>query len=255
MPQTIHRLRGYGIAATDGTIGKVSDALFDDQSSVVRWWVIDTGNWLPGRKVLLAPAAFSQPDADAKLLPTSLSKLQVEESPDLASDRPVDRQMEEAISRHYAWDPYSIGDVPAFIAPWGTAAVGALTPDRDEADAIAAEFETSAAETVDPHLRSAEGILGYHVHAADGEFGHVEDLVIADGLNRITHVVVDTGNWLPGRKVVVPIKRFTDVDWFDQTISTGLTREQIEQSPEFHADRPLEAEGATSEDAIGYWKL
>jgi hypothetical protein len=50
-------INGYAIEASDGDIGTVSDFLFDDASWLVRWLVVDTGNWLSGRKVLLPPSA------------------------------------------------------------------------------------------------------------------------------------------------------------------------------------------------------
>jgi hypothetical protein len=49
---------GYAIHASDGLIGTVSDFLFDDATWLVRWLVVDTGNWLPGRRVLLPPSAW-----------------------------------------------------------------------------------------------------------------------------------------------------------------------------------------------------
>jgi hypothetical protein len=42
---------GYAIAASDGKIGTVSDFLFDDASWLVRWLVVDTGNWLSGASI------------------------------------------------------------------------------------------------------------------------------------------------------------------------------------------------------------
>ena len=56
-------INGYAIAASDGHIGTVSDFLFDDTSWRVRWLVVDTGNWLSGRKVLLPPSVLGQLDA------------------------------------------------------------------------------------------------------------------------------------------------------------------------------------------------
>jgi hypothetical protein len=46
-------INGYAIEATDGWLGAVSDLLFEDVGWVVRWLIIDPGNWAPGRKVLL----------------------------------------------------------------------------------------------------------------------------------------------------------------------------------------------------------
>jgi hypothetical protein len=48
---------GYTIGANDGQLGKVTDFLFDYDTWLVRWLVIDTGSWLSGRKVLLPHAA------------------------------------------------------------------------------------------------------------------------------------------------------------------------------------------------------
>ena len=44
--------KGYAIEASDGRLGTVTDLLFEDVGWVVRWLVVDTGNWLPRRKVL-----------------------------------------------------------------------------------------------------------------------------------------------------------------------------------------------------------
>ena len=48
-------ITGYAIAAKDGSLGSVSDFLFDDESWLIRWLIVDTGKWLSGRKALLPP--------------------------------------------------------------------------------------------------------------------------------------------------------------------------------------------------------
>ncbi len=53
---------GYAITASDGRIGTVNDFLFEDSSWLVRWLVVDTGNWLSGRKVLLSPSVLGRLD-------------------------------------------------------------------------------------------------------------------------------------------------------------------------------------------------
>ena len=56
-------LHGFDIKATDGAIGSVDDFLFSDDDWIVRWAVIDTGNWLPSRQVLLPPNRLMLPEA------------------------------------------------------------------------------------------------------------------------------------------------------------------------------------------------
>ena len=65
----------------------------------------------------------------------------------------------------------------------------------------------------DPHLRSAREVIGYYVAATDGDIGHVEDLVIDDATWMLPQLVIDTRNWLPGRKVLIDTSRLRSVDW------------------------------------------
>jgi PRC-barrel domain len=58
MLKNIKDIYGTKLTATDGEIGHVKDFYFDDKSWAVRYLVVDTGSWLPGRLVLLAPQAF-----------------------------------------------------------------------------------------------------------------------------------------------------------------------------------------------------
>src|SRR5215204_1752390 len=99
-------LEGYVIEASDGRLGSVSDFLFEDTSWIIRWLVVDTGNWLSGRKVLLPPSALGEPDPSRRQFPIKLTMQQVKDSPDIETDRPVSRQHETHIYRHYGWNPY-----------------------------------------------------------------------------------------------------------------------------------------------------
>ena len=60
-------LHGFDIKATDGAIGSVDDFLFSDDDWIVRWAVIDTGNWLPSRQILLPPNRLT---SAAKAMPS-----------------------------------------------------------------------------------------------------------------------------------------------------------------------------------------
>ncbi|HEV3349502.1 MAG TPA: PRC-barrel domain-containing protein, partial [Methylomirabilota bacterium] len=90
--------KGLTIAALDGDLGSVADLYFDDLSWTVRYLVVDTGTWLPGRQVLISP--LSVREAGDKIL-VALTQAQVKDSPPVESDKPVNRQQEEAIARYY----------------------------------------------------------------------------------------------------------------------------------------------------------
>jgi sporulation protein YlmC with PRC-barrel domain len=233
MLQSINDLMGYRIAAADGEIGTVADVLFDDRSSAVRYYVVDTGTWLSGRQVLLPPAVFGAPDRSERRLPTALTRQQVESSPDIATDEPVSRQLEESMHAHYGWEPYWRFGTPVLAAPWtgGLAVLGPAIPESDSA--AAREARARIEEGQDPNLRSANEVIGYYVKARDGDIGHVEDLLLDDEQAMIRYLVIDTRNWLPGRKVLVSTQWLSDVDWSENRVTVDLTRAEIESSPEY----------------------
>ena len=81
MKRSINSLIGYAIGATDGEIGKVKEFYFDDLTWTVRYLVVETGNWLNGRKVLLSPQALLTPDWKNEVFPINLTKEKIKNSP------------------------------------------------------------------------------------------------------------------------------------------------------------------------------
>ena len=96
-------LKNYAIHATDGTIGHVQDFYFDDEAWVIRYLVVDTGTWLSSRKVLISPVAIGRPNWIEKILPVSITKEQVKQSPDIDTDKPVSRQNEVEYLGYYGY--------------------------------------------------------------------------------------------------------------------------------------------------------
>ena len=106
MLTSLNDILGYSIAARDGEFGSVSDFYFDDHYWSVRYLVVDTGNWLPGRKVLLSPSTIGTLSHDDKRLSVDLDKQQIEDSPGVDSDAPVERQQEIELHDYYQWPYY-----------------------------------------------------------------------------------------------------------------------------------------------------
>ena len=59
------------------------------------------------------------------------------------------------------------------------------------------------AKAWDRHLRSTHAVSGYHVGALDGDIGHVEDFIVHDETWTFRYLIVNTGSWWPGKKVLV----------------------------------------------------
>jgi hypothetical protein len=145
------QLRGYAVEATDGGIGSVINTLFDDERWVVRYLVVDTGTWLPGRKVLVSPLNVRELDWGRSAVWLSLTRDQVKNSPDIDSDRPVSRQREIDFYRYYGYPRYWGG-----VGLWGTADTPDMLARADEARQVAEMRARDLEPPDDVHLRDAK---------------------------------------------------------------------------------------------------
>jgi len=75
----------------------------------------------------------------------------------------------------------------------------------------------------------AANLVGYHVHARDGDIGKIDEATDEVGSSRL---VVDTGPWIFGRKVVLPAGTVERIDVDDRKVYVDLTKDQIKDSPE-----------------------
>ena len=205
MHYSVRNLKGYVIGATDGDIGKVDDFYFDDDFWTIRYLVAETGSWLLDRKVLISPFALGEVDVSRERFDVTLTKKQVEKSPDIDTDKPVSRQHEALYLDYYGYPYYWGGDYL-----WGYMAY----PRLSEADLRRDETAQAKHEAAyDSHLRSANSVTGYHIEATDGDIGHVEDFIIDGETWEIRYMVVDTQNWWPGKKVLVAPQWIDRVSW------------------------------------------
>jgi hypothetical protein len=73
-------------------------------------------------------------------------------------------------------------------------------------------------------------VTGYSVEAVDGHIGKVDEATYDVHANRI---VVDTGPWIFGHKVILPAGTIERVDRDEQTVHVDLTKSQIEDAPRY----------------------
>ena len=79
----------------------------------------------------------------------------------------------------------------------------------------------------DGHLRSSEIVMGCSVQALDGSLGHVADLLLDERDWTLPCIVIDTGHWLPGRRVRVAAASVGEIDWIGRKVHLALEREAI----------------------------
>lgn len=88
-------------------------------------------------------------------------------------------------------------------------------------------------------LLSVKGLLGYTIRAQDGDIGKVEALYFEDGLWAIRYLVVKVGSWLDRRRVLIVPAAIDQIDTMDGALHTGLTREQVKNSPDVESHPSL----------------
>jgi hypothetical protein len=240
-------IKGYAISASDGKIGTINDVLFDDTSWLARWLVVDTGNWLSGRKVLLPSSALGHVDATQEVCSIKLTVQKIKDSPDIATDRPVSRQMESSLYGHYGYSPYwnsgygYMGGI-GYLGGYGyMGGPGGAMPITLGMRPHENEISDAELDRLDVHLRSIDAVTGYHIHASDGHIGHVEDFLIDDSDWSIRYLVVDTKNWWPGKTVLISPRPVAEIDWTDRVVSINLPRNKLQAGPAYDASMTIDS--------------
>lgn len=237
-------IQSYRIHATDGEIGEIDDLYFDDHAWVVRYMVVETGTWLEHRHVLISPISVRVVDWETNEVYVSLTRDQVKNAPDIDTHKPISRQNEISFHRYYGWPFYWAGEGlwGGAMAPGALYGVPLVEPmldvDKQKAES-APPIEVGTETPADTHLRSTGQVLGYRIHARDGQVGHLSDFLIDDESWRIDYMVINTSNWWPGKKVIVPPTWVTQINWADRQITVDLKRETVKNSPEFDPETIL----------------
>lgn len=100
---------GYAISAMDGEIGHVEDMLVDDETWAIRYFVVNTGNWWLGHKVLVAPQWIRQVSWIDESAKVDLSRESVRGAPVHDSTAELNRQHEAGLYEHHGRPGYWVG--------------------------------------------------------------------------------------------------------------------------------------------------
>jgi hypothetical protein len=206
MLKKLTTLQNCKLAGPDGAIGLVKDFYIDDVTWKVRYVAADTDAWLPGRRVLLPPAAFEgigfgKIDDATGMLRVNLTRRQIEAGPVTDSHRPLPPEFVAQCDRHYDWVP--------------TARESSLSGPPPPA-------------TV--HLRSTQAVIGYEIHATDGAVGTLVNFMVHERTWTIRELVVQTGHWFNRKTVYLLPENVLGISAETAVVSVSLTREDIAQT-------------------------
>jgi hypothetical protein len=229
MMHLAQKVAGATVRGVDGEIGTLEDFYFEEDRWTVRYLLVDTGKWFSGKRVLISP--MSVRDGWGRTgVPLGLTKEQVWNSPEIDEGVSLSRACETNVLAYYGYPDY-----------WGAASIWG---DYDSPMALAAgaAAESKSAPPVstgiDPearHLRSIKKSTGYHLHARNGEIGHVDDFLIGEQSWRIRYLLVDTSNWIGGRSVIVSSETVEGIDPGRGQLYVAADRDGIAKAPELES--------------------
>lgn len=102
----------YNIEAADGPIGHIEDFIIDDETWAIRYLVINTRNWWPGKKVLVAARWIERVSWDESKVFIKLSREKIKKAPEYTETAPPTREYETKLHGHYNRQGYWV-DEPA----------------------------------------------------------------------------------------------------------------------------------------------
>jgi hypothetical protein len=88
-------------------------------------------------------------------------------------------------------------------------------------------------------LRNSNKLKGLAIHATDGELGTAEEFYFDDESWTIRYLVVETGGWLGGKRVLISPYSIAQADWLARRIDVALTKKQVENSPSVDTQLPV----------------
>jgi hypothetical protein len=101
-----HAITGYRVESADGEIGHIDGFVVDDHSWAIRYLAVATRNWLPGKKVLVAPAWAEGISWEDSSVHIGLTREAIKTAPEYLESEPLTRQYEDQIYSHYGHTPY-----------------------------------------------------------------------------------------------------------------------------------------------------
>ena len=245
--QPASRLVRCMLHAVDGEIGTVEALYLDDASWIVRYLLVDTGDWLAGRRILISPVAVGEVWENEKAVFIELTRRQIRNSPPLDARQTVSRVYEAAYYKYYGWPVYWEDDWLCAVPP----------------SAASPEVQPSAGEAAhtrhrEMRLQRTNGLDGCVIVTHDGAIGQIRDLIVDTRYWVIRYLVIETHDGQPGRHVLVSPCWIERVSWRDRLMNIGLASASIDSAPGYDPctgiSRDYEARLFRHYGRRGYWQ-
>jgi uncharacterized protein YrrD len=104
--RSVREVEGYGVGVVDGDIGHIADFMIDEKDWAIRYLVVDTRNWWPGKHVLMSPQWVERVSWDERKVYADLAGDTIKDAPEYAQDSVISRAYEIDLYLHYSRESY-----------------------------------------------------------------------------------------------------------------------------------------------------
>jgi hypothetical protein len=221
--QMAQALEGRALQVADGGIGTLEALCFDAVSWVTRYLIVDTGDWLGGRRVLVPPLAVDDTSVHASAIDVELTRRQVEGSPPLDAGRPILRAYEARYYAYYNWPPY-----------WEIDPLAGLLLSQVPVSPELVTGESASSRYQESHLHHSTEVYGCEIVARDGTAGKIRDLAIELRYWSLRYLVIAIHDNGSARNVLLSPAWISHVNWRDRRVNVDLQRAAIVSAPCFN---------------------
>jgi hypothetical protein len=225
MLRSVKSLYGCPVEATDGTIGKVHEFFFIDDSWDIAYVVVRTGGLVYGRKILVPPSLFRRVETSSRITIVGLKREQAMDLPGIESDLPVSLFNETLLRGYYEVSAPAGGTamIPGPVLPPPLSA-------EEEREIALLERDRNL------HLRRTREVVRYDLKLNDRLQCAIDDFFMDDVSWRIKYFEASSGGWMNRRKFLVDSTNITEIRWGTKQVTAelaGETRREWDHSRRF----------------------
>jgi hypothetical protein len=109
--RSTYGVSGHHIQTLDGELGHVADFIIDDENWAIRYLIVDTHNWWPGKKVLVSPQWIERVSWGERKVFVNLSRETIKQSPEYTDEALLTRDYEISLLGHYNRKGYWVDEL------------------------------------------------------------------------------------------------------------------------------------------------
>jgi sporulation protein YlmC with PRC-barrel domain len=109
--RSTYAVTGHHVQAIDGEIGHVEDFVIDDETWAIRYLIVGTLNWWPGKKVLVSPQWIDRVSWHERKVFAHLTRQTIKQSPEFTQESLLTRDYEMQLHQHYNSQGYWVDEL------------------------------------------------------------------------------------------------------------------------------------------------